>query len=52
MKGDAAFSWGALLEMVRAKFPDLYRTWFEALPDGTLATGELDLIVEGFYGVS
>lgn len=46
MPSDNDFSWDALLEAVRAEFPDLYRRWFEELPSATLEGGELLVFVD------
>jgi len=46
MPANIEFSWDALLAAVRTEFPDLFRTWFESLPDPTLNGGELRVVVE------
>lgn len=46
MPPNVAFSWDALLQTVRADFPDLYRTWFTSLPHPTLNAGELVVPVD------
>jgi chromosomal replication initiator protein len=46
MPAKGTFSWEALLTAVRADYPELYRTWFETLPAGTLDAGELRVVVD------
>lgn len=41
MPDNADFSWGALLEHVRAQYPELYRAWFAELPPAVLEGGEV-----------
>lgn len=46
MARNQQFSWSALLDAVRAEFPDVYRTWFETLAEPTLNAGELLITVD------
>lgn len=46
MSASNGFSWPALLDAVRADFPELYRTWFQDLPSGILEAGQLVVTVE------
>ncbi len=39
------FPWDALLQKLRAQFPELYRAWFDELPPGVLERGELHINV-------
>lgn len=40
------FVWSRFLDALRAKFPDLYRKWFEDLPAGRLDGGELTVATD------
>jgi chromosomal replication initiator protein len=42
----ASFSWPALLQSLRADFPELHRHWFSEIPPGTLEGGELLVTVD------
>ncbi len=46
MAKSVEFQWSALLAVVRADFPDLYRAWFETLQPGRLDGGELSVTVD------
>jgi chromosomal replication initiator protein len=46
MPNERELSWGSLLATVRARYPELYRSWFAALPDGEFANGELVIRVD------
>ena len=41
-----SFNWNKFLELVRAEFPDVYRTWFEDVSPGKLDGGELVIVLE------
>ena len=45
MSDEVEFRWEDLLARVRRDFPHVYRTWFEELPPGILAGGELRVAV-------
>jgi chromosomal replication initiator protein len=46
MPANVDFSWRTLLDSVRAEFPNLYRSWFDALPAPILRGGELLVVVK------
>lgn len=46
MSNHIEFSWDALLDSVRAQYPELYRAWFSELPAATLEGGEIRIAVE------
>lgn len=46
MTDKQTISWPALLQGVRTRYPDLFRAWFQELPDGRLEGGELRVIVD------
>jgi chromosomal replication initiator protein len=45
MHAHTEFSWDALLQTIRADFPELYRSWLADLPPGTLRGGELRVVL-------